>query len=213
MPADDGARRGRREGSRRRVRGKIAFVPGAGHGRGHSHAVRLAQEGADIVAVGAPDEAADDLALTVKEVQALDRRIVAARADVADRAALQAAFDAGAERLGGMDIVLADADLAGVATIVEVAVPRLVAQGRGGSIVLAGPSGVVTLARAYATNLAAHDIRVNAVHPTGTGLGPDGPTPPLDLIEPAEVSTAVLWLCSEEARYVTGVTLPVEYRS
>src|ERR1700755_1919662 len=101
--------------------GKIAFITGAARGQGRSHAIRLAQEGADIIAVDLCDQIGtveypmatpDDLAETVKEVEALDRRIVARQADVRDRAALQAAFDEGVAQLGGVDIVLANAGIA-----------------------------------------------------------------------------------------------------
>ena len=87
-----------------RVDGKVAFVTGAARGQGRSHAVRLAQEGADIIAVDLcrqmdtvlyPMATPDDLAETVKEVEALDRRIVAHQADVRDQAALKAAFSEG----------------------------------------------------------------------------------------------------------------------
>src|SRR5258705_13360954 len=72
-----------------RLEGKVAFITGAARGQGRSHAVRLAEEGADIIAV---DIAVDlDMAQTVKEVEALDRRIVASRADVRDYGGLTAA--------------------------------------------------------------------------------------------------------------------------
>jgi NAD(P)-dependent dehydrogenase (short-subunit alcohol dehydrogenase family) len=80
-----------------RVEGKVAFVTGAARGQGRSHAVRLAQEGADIIAVdicadiqGLPYAGAteQDLAETVQEVEALDRRIVSAQADVRDYGSL-----------------------------------------------------------------------------------------------------------------------------
>src|SRR5258708_39463928 len=71
-----------------RLEGKVAFITGAARGQGRSHAVRLAEEGADIIAV---DIAVDlDMAQTVKEVEALDRRIVAGRADVRDYGGLAA---------------------------------------------------------------------------------------------------------------------------
>ncbi|HEX2744880.1 MAG TPA: hypothetical protein VHN16_10825 [Streptosporangiaceae bacterium] len=69
-----------------RVAGKVAFITGAARGQGRSHAIRLAQEGADIIAVDLcgqvdsvpfPMATPEDLAETVKEVEALDRRIVA----------------------------------------------------------------------------------------------------------------------------------------
>ena len=83
-----------------RVAGKVAFITGAARGQGRSHAIRLAQEGADIIAVDLcgqvatvpyPMSTPEDLAETVKEVEALDRRIVATQADVRDYGALKAA--------------------------------------------------------------------------------------------------------------------------
>ena len=104
-----------------KLEGKVAFITGAARGQGRSHAVRLAQEGADIIAVDIcaqigsvayPMATPDDLAETVKEVEALDRRIVARQADVRDEAGLRAAFEAGVAELGPVDIVLANAGIA-----------------------------------------------------------------------------------------------------
>ena len=103
-----------------RVEGKVAFITGAGRGQGRSHAVRLAEEGADIIAIdichdveGAlPMATAQDLAETAKMVEALDRRIVAHQADVRDLDALKAAVDDGVAQLGHLDIVLASAGVA-----------------------------------------------------------------------------------------------------
>ena len=90
-----------------RVAGKVAFITGAARGQGRSHAIRLAEEGADIIAVDIcarsapcryPMATPEDLAETVKAVEALDRRIVASQADVRDRAALKAALDDGRGR-------------------------------------------------------------------------------------------------------------------
>ena len=81
-----------------RVEGKVAFITGAARGQGRSHAVRLAQEGADIIAVDVchgydtvPYDGATeaDLAETVKMVESLDRRIVARQNDVRDLASLR----------------------------------------------------------------------------------------------------------------------------
>jgi len=81
-----------------KLEGKVAFITGAARGQGRSHAVRLAQEGADIIAVDIcaqigsvayPMATPDDLAETVKEVEALDRRIVARQADVRDESGLR----------------------------------------------------------------------------------------------------------------------------
>ncbi|MDV7355317.1 mycofactocin-coupled SDR family oxidoreductase [Rhodococcus oxybenzonivorans] len=201
------------------LEGKVAFITGAARGQGRSHAVRLAEEGADIIAVdicrsidSVPYSLAteDDLAETVALVEKLDRRIVARTADVRDKKALSAALDEGATELGGVDIVVANAGIApqqshepdrdavfadvigvnlvGVFNTVEVARERMIAQGRGGSIVMtsstagikavggssgagigytASKHGVVGLMRQYAVLLAEHNIRVNSVHPTG----------------------------------------------
>jgi SDR family mycofactocin-dependent oxidoreductase len=258
--------------------GKVAFITGAARGQGRSHAVRLAQEGADIIAIDIaaqipsvlyPMPTPEDLDQTVKEVEALDRRIVARQADVRDRAALEAAFEAGVAELGGVDIVLAnagiaplslneegnawqdviDVNLTGVFHTVEVSRQALIDRG-GGAIVITsstagitgigggGPGGlgytaskhgVVGLMRSYANVLAPHNIRVNTVHPTGVNTPmivndvmaeflatmPDVGQAltnalPVDMLEPADISNAILWLVSDDARYVTGVTLPVD---
>jgi (+)-trans-carveol dehydrogenase len=101
-----------------RVEGKVAFITGAARGQGRGHAVRLAEEGADIIAVDLcadmdnvpyPLGTAEDLAETVSQVEALGRRIVARQADVRDFAALRAAVDDGVAQLGRLDIVCANA--------------------------------------------------------------------------------------------------------
>jgi len=157
------------------LEGKVAFITGAARGQGRSHAIRLAQEGADIIAVdicsqietvGYPMSTPDDLEETVSAVEALDRRIFAAQADVRDRESLQKAFDEGTAQLGPVDIVLAnagiaplslepspqewydvlDVNLTGVYHTVEVAKPSMVEGGRGGAIVItsstAGINGI-----------------------------------------------------------------------
>lgn len=104
-----------------RVQGKVAFVTGAARGQGRSHAVRLAEEGADIIAVDicgpiSPDSQIapsnpDDLAQTADLVKNLDRRIVTAQVDVRDYDALKSALDNGVEQLGRLDIVVANAGI------------------------------------------------------------------------------------------------------
>ncbi|HNF06779.1 MAG TPA: mycofactocin-coupled SDR family oxidoreductase [Mycobacterium sp.] len=104
-----------------RVAGKVAFVTGAARGQGRSHAVRLAEEGADIIAVDvcgpiSPDSQIapsnpDDLAQTADLVKNLDRRIVTAQVDVREYDALKAALDGGVEQLGRLDIVVANAGI------------------------------------------------------------------------------------------------------
>jgi (+)-trans-carveol dehydrogenase len=111
-----------------RVEGKVAFITGAGRGQGRSHAVKLAAEGADIIAIdichdveGAlPMATPDDLTETVKLVEARDRRIIATQADVRDLDGLTAAVDAGVEEFGRLDIVVANAGIASLGGPVEV---------------------------------------------------------------------------------------------
>jgi SDR family mycofactocin-dependent oxidoreductase len=262
-----------------KLEGRVAFITGAARGQGRSHAVRLAAEGADIIAVDIcaqiesvphPMATPDDLAQTVREVQDLGRRIVATRADVRDEPALQAAYDAGVAELGTADIVVAnagiapmalrekreawrdaiDVNLTGVFNTVEVAIPSMTKRGAGGAIVLIGSTsaltgiggptrgglgytaakhGVVGLMRAYANNLAPYSIRVNSVHPTGVRTpmvinkamaeflaqdpslaNANANALPVKILEPIDISNAVLWLVSDDARYVTGVALPVD---
>jgi SDR family mycofactocin-dependent oxidoreductase len=262
-----------------RLEGKVAFVTGAAGGLGRSHVRRLAEEGADIIAVDIARPIASvpyrmstpmELREIVEEVESLGRRIVARQADVRNRQALQAVFNEGVYRLGRMDIVVAnagiaplllhdrpeawqdaiDVNLTGTFHTVQVAIPTLVGAGRGGSIVITsstaglvgtgGPSngglaytaskhGVVGLMRSYANNLAPYSIRVNSVHPTGvaTRMVADpvmasfvaqdpalsrghANALPVATVEAVDVSNAIVWLVSDEARYVTGVTLPID---
>jgi (+)-trans-carveol dehydrogenase len=151
-----------------RVEGKVAFITGAARGQGRAHAVRLAEEGADIIALdalapipnanyaGATEE---DLAETVRQVEALDRRIVAEKADVRSLAEVQAVVDKGVAELGRLDIVVANAgiltqtalvedlteelwddmvnvNLSGVWRTCKASIPHIKAGGRGGSIIL-----------------------------------------------------------------------------
>ena len=100
--------------------GKVAFITGAARGQGRAHAVRLAEEGADIVATDICADVASieyglgteaDLVQTAAEVEALDRRIVTAVADVRDPQALATAAQEGVAQLGGIDIVCANAGI------------------------------------------------------------------------------------------------------
>ena len=104
-----------------RVEGKVAFISGAARGQGRSHAVRLAEEGADIIAIdickpvvaegGIPPSTPEDLAETADLVKGHNRRIYTAEVDVRDYAALKAAVDAGVEQLGRLDIIVANAGI------------------------------------------------------------------------------------------------------
>ena len=90
-----------------RVEGKVAFITGAARGQGRSHAIRLAEEGADIIAVDIceqiesnlyPLATPEDLEETAKAVENLGRRIIARQADVRDRDALQGRAGGGCPR-------------------------------------------------------------------------------------------------------------------
>ncbi|RAV10065.1 SDR family mycofactocin-dependent oxidoreductase [Mycolicibacterium sp. GF69] len=103
-----------------RVAGKVTFITGAARGQGREHAIRLAEEGADIIAVdvcddidaaGYPGPTEADLAETAALVEKSGRRIVTATADVRDLAALRAALDRGVAELGRLDIVVANAGI------------------------------------------------------------------------------------------------------
>jgi (+)-trans-carveol dehydrogenase len=112
-----------------RVEGKVAFVTGAARGQGRSHAVRLAEEGADVIAldlcgqVGSvpyPMGTPAELAETVRLVEATGRRIVAGEVDVRDRPALRAALDESVAELGRLDIVVANAGIVSPALVEEI---------------------------------------------------------------------------------------------
>ena len=268
-----------------RVEGKVAFITGAARGQGRSHAIRLAEEGADIIAVDLCGQVGsvpyamstpEDLAQTVKEVEALDRRIVASQADVRDFDAVKSALDAGVAELGRLDIVSANAGIFSVGTADELseqawrdmidinltgvwhatkaATPHLIEGGRGGSMILTSSTagiqaianaahyvsakhGVVGLMKTLALELAPHFIRVNSIHPTQVDtpmiqneatwrlFRPDLEHPsradfepasqamnvlPIPWVEPLDISNAVLFLASDEARFITGVPLPVD---
>jgi SDR family mycofactocin-dependent oxidoreductase len=104
-----------------RVQGKVAFVTGAGRGQGRSHAVRLAEEGADIIAIDICQDIAstkyplaspEDLKETARLVESLGRRVVAVQADVRDATQVREALERGIAELGGLHIVVAQAGIA-----------------------------------------------------------------------------------------------------
>jgi SDR family mycofactocin-dependent oxidoreductase len=265
--------------------GRVALITGAARGQGRSHAVRFAEEGADIIAVdicdqidcvGYPMATREDLDETVNLVEKTGRRIVARRGDVRDFERLKTIAANGVAELGRLDFVLANAGigplvgeqrhdivayvdavdvmLSGVYYTIEATLPALLDHGDGGAIVItsstaglnslcptfsvrshgfagyhAAKHGVVGLMRYYATSLAEKNIRVNSVHPTGVATPmllnepaaqhmaehPEGNSAfenllPVELIEPADVSEAMVYLCGQSGRYITGITLPVD---
>jgi len=265
--------------------GRVALITGAARGQGRSHAVRFAEEGADIIAVdicdqidcvGYPMATREDLDETVNLVEKTGRRIVASRGDVRDFERLKTIAANGVAELGRVDFVLANAGigplvgeqrhdivayvdavdvmLTGVYYTIEATLPALLDHGDGGAIVItsstaglnslcptfsvrshgfagyhAAKHGVVGLMRYYATSLAEKNIRVNSVHPTGVATPmilnepaaqhmaehPEGNSAfenllPVELIEPADVSEAMVYLCGQSGRYITGITLLVD---
>jgi (+)-trans-carveol dehydrogenase len=111
-----------------RVNGKVALITGAARGQGRCHAVRLAEEGADIIAIDLCDQigtvhydmpTVDDLLETKDQVEALGRRAIAATADVRDTAALRAVVDDGVAQLGRLDIIVANAGIFSFGPVLE----------------------------------------------------------------------------------------------
>lgn len=273
------------DGGRRRYEGKVVFITGAARGQGREHAVRFAAEGANIIGVDIcenlpntsyPLATDEDLAETVRRVEATGGAMHAEKADVRDLKRLREAFVAGFDRFGRVDVVVANAgvysptpvrwatseqwaetidiNLTGVFNTVRVAVRRMVEADRGGAIAItsstaglkgmfgsaaynASKHGVVGLMKSIALELAPHNIRVNTIHPTSVDtpminnavfpalVRGDLEAPTMDdvadfltpqqalaipWVQVGDISDALLWLCSDEARYVTGVTLPVD---
>jgi SDR family mycofactocin-dependent oxidoreductase len=266
--------------------GKVALITGAARGMGRSHAVRFAEEGADIIAidlceqigsVAYPLPSPEDLDETVNLVEKTGRRIVAEQADVRDLKRLEEVVATGVAALGRIDFVFAHAGIVpgvigdpnetihayldavnvmlnGVYFTIEACVPALLKHGDGGAIVItssaagfrsmspsyrtrshgvagynAAKHGVVGLMRYFATSLAEKNIRVNTVHPTGVNTpmimndvvqGYSAQYPefaarfdnllPVPVIEPVDVTEALIYLCGQSGRYITGVTLPVD---
>ncbi|WP_040800938.1 mycofactocin-coupled SDR family oxidoreductase [Nocardia higoensis] len=272
-----------------RVEGKVAFITGAARGQGRSHAVRLAEEGADIIAVdlcenidtvGYALATPEDLEETANLVAKTGRRVYTAKADVRDAAQLKTALEAGIAELGHLDIVIAQAGIAGmkgepqlqawtdvintnlIGTInaIQVALPHLT---EGASIIATGstaslidinkidqpgkdPGGMAYVHSKRALTayvyelgrqLAPRGIRANVVHPTNCNtpmlqsepmyrsFRPDLEHPtradaepvfavqqamPIRYVEPEDISNAIVFLASDEARYVTGLQVRVD---
>jgi (+)-trans-carveol dehydrogenase len=273
----------------RRFEGKTVLISGAARGQGRSHAVRFAEEGANIVAcdicaqlpsVQYQMATPDDLAETVRLVEGTDQRIVAEEADVCDIDAIERVIEHGVAEFGPIDIVVANAGVAGFLgpswempqqswddvlgtnlmgawNLAKAVIPAMIERDAGGSLIFIASMGglrsfinmadytiskhgMIGLMRAMAQELGKHGIRSNAVCPTAvrTGIMINDPVKraffpdrdpaglseeefgdliqpifnllPTGFIEPEDISSAVLWLASEEARYVTGVALPVD---
>lgn len=253
---------------------KVVLVTGAARGTGRVHSSRFADEGADVIALDAPDNA-DELRSTANEVESRGRRCVTGLADVSELAAMTAAIDAGVAELGRLDVIVANAgiyplggpsweldpkvwqrtldiNLTGVWHTVRAGVPHI--GEHGGSVVIisstnglrgtantahytASKHAVVGLARTLANELGPRSIRVNTVHPGPVAtpmvlneemfrrMRPDLDNPtaadaaeafqartllPVPWVEPVDVANAVVFLASEQARYITGTQLVVD---
>jgi SDR family mycofactocin-dependent oxidoreductase len=148
--------------------GRVAFVTGAARGQGRAHAARLAAEGADIIAIDIcrrisdtityPAPTSDDLAETVRLVEAAGRKVLAREVDIRDLAALQLVVADGIEQFGRLDVLVAnagvlswgrmfemseeqwdtviDVNLNGTWRTVRAAVPAMIEAGNGGSIIV-----------------------------------------------------------------------------
>lgn len=268
-----------------RLDGKVAFITGAARGQGRTHAVRLAQDGADIVAVdlcrqqsaldysqGTPE----DLEETVRLVEKEGRRIIARAADVRDLSSLEAVVTEALTDFGHIDILVSNAGISNQGQVVgltdrqwsdildtnlvgawhacRAVLPSMIERGEGGSVVFvsstvglrgapgqshyaASKHGLQGLMLSLANEVGQHNIRVNSVNPGAVNTEmavnksllkmflPDieNPTPedaaelfsaltllPIPWVEPEDVSNAVAWLASDEARFVHGVAIPVD---
>src|SRR5882757_8896381 len=152
--------------------GRVAFITGAARGQGRAHAIRLANEGADIIAIDIcgpisdtityPLATSEELAETVRAVEATGRKILAREADIRDLAGLQQVVADGIEQFGRLDILVAnagvlswgrmfemseeqwdtviDVNLNGTWRTIRAAVPTMIEAGNGGSIIVVSSS-------------------------------------------------------------------------
>ncbi len=224
---------------------------------------------ADFASTPYPGATRADLDETVRLVEEAGGKIAATVADVRDYAGLSAALQAGVEQFGRLDIVIAnagicsgrmsweisaeqwqetiDVNLTGTFNTAKAAIPHLLEQGEGGSIVFtssvsglkgtpftahytATKHGITGLAKTMANELGEHRIRVNTIHPAGVETGMNmsadmGPlfaehahtlapiymnSLPYAIAQPEEIADVVAWVCSDEAKYMTGVQVPVD---
>jgi SDR family mycofactocin-dependent oxidoreductase len=253
-----------------RLAGKVVFITGAARGQGREHVLRMAKEGANVVAVDLMDPAAsNEFAQTAELARATGRDIIAKQADVRDAVALSDIAAEAWARFGRIDVLVAnagiiapprplmelpfesfqrtmDVNVYGAFHSCRAVVPHMIAGARGGSIILTSSilglkayvstvhytvskHAVVGMMRAMAVELAPHFIRVNSLHPTTVdtpmldSLRPPGVSPeqnavrltslnmlPVPWVEAADMANAAIFLASDESRYITGVTLPVD---
>ncbi len=264
--------------SERPLVGKVALITGGARGQGRSHALTFARAGADVAVcdvvaplptVPYPLAEPAELEQTVAAVEELGARCYGECADVRDLEAMERFAANSAEKLGGIDVVVANAgiysfaasswelsaeewrvmievNLTGAWNTCRAAIPYMREREGDRSIALissvngfegvpgtahycAAKHGLLGLMRTLAIELAQDGIRVNTLHPTAvdTKLVDNEATPralasaerygkdmtnllPVELIDPVDVSAALLWLSSPSSRYVTGIALPID---
>lgn len=263
--------------------GKVVLITGGARGQGRSHALTFAREGADVAfcdiasqvdTVPYPMSTPEDLQETIRLVEDLDRRCVAATADVRDQGQVDAFAEQARTELGRIDFCLAnagiftfstvaemddrtwsqtiDTNLTGVFHAMRAVLPTMVEQGSGRIVAtssMAGKMGfpniahycaakwgVIGLVKSLAQEVGGQGITVNAICPTGVDTTmiqneaayklflPDAEQPtrddaapafqtlntiPVPWVEPADISNTMAFLCSDEARYITGETIAV----
>ncbi|MGE0215615.1 mycofactocin-coupled SDR family oxidoreductase [Mycolicibacterium sp.] len=268
----------------KRLAGKVALVTGAARGQGRAHAVRLAQEGATIIAtdlceqmdnVGYALASEEDLRETERLVEEHDQRCMAVKADARDADRMEEVVAQAINEFGRIDVLAVnhgiliaeswdnwnqkdwndtiDTNLTGVWNATRPVLPHMVAQNSGSIIFTASVSGllgqvgmlpynaakhgVVGLMRSLSATMGPYNVRVNTVCPGNVGSpmllndmvatmfagGAPGATVedikfpaqamnllPVPWVEPVDVSNAVLFLASDEARYITGINLTVD---
>ena len=267
-------------GSPSRFANRVAFITGAGRGQGASHALRLAELGADVAIIDLGDAGAittpryatatrRDMDTVAASICQLGRRVIVIEADVRSADQMARAGERTVDELGRIDFVIANAgitdafaptweispqnwqtmidiNLTGVFHTIRAAVPHMLSEPVGRSVVLIG-SGVAIkavpnlshyvaaksalrgLAAALAAELGPHGIRCNSIYPAG--IDSEMTTAMVELngiarshllqgfrsnqlldrnVEISDVTAALVWLLSEEARSVTGLELTVD---
>jgi len=261
--------------------GQVAFVTGAAHGQGRSHAQHYARHGADVVAVDLNQNkdtvhydlgTSDELEETASFVEDEGQRALTVEADVSEEAEVQAAVEEALDEFGHIDILANNAGIESIAEATEMneetwdelidvnlkgvwlnskhVGKHFIDRGDGGKIVntasisgfsgvpignahyVAAKHGVRGMTKTLALELAEYDVNVNAVAPTAidtpmvTGMieaygeelleegaalaGPFNIFDPEEMLESKDISEAFMWLSSDAAHYVTGITLPVD---
>lgn len=261
-----------------RLAGKVVFITGAARGQGRSHAVHMAEEGADVIisdicgpvgTSGVAPASSEDLAETVRLVEATGRRVIWGHVDVREADALKALAQRGIEEFGYITTVVAnagilnwgrtheltqdqwqdviDVNLTGAFNTVQAVLPHFLERGQGGSFIIISSSaglkgqpftlgytaskhGLVGITNAIAIEYGEYNIRANSIHQCGVStLMGDVPslgalieeraftvgpvfmnTMPAEFIEPIDVTNAVIYLASDDARYVTGMQMKID---